>query len=156
MPTVIYVACCQLVNEHMGQISWVKNVTNSSNVYGLVWLLMTNVTDLLTAESSGEIVWKLVSIWWSYWQEYSETFLTQWPTARPFASSCGNKMMWWLPSVLWHCWLGVRKSIWPVKNWVMRYWHGYLSALRCKWSTDGPADATATPSCLASLNCRLV
>ena len=25
-----------------------------------------------------------------------------------------------LPSVLSHCWLGVRKSIWPVKNWVMR------------------------------------
>jgi len=27
------------------------------------------------------------------------------------------------PSVLWHCWLGVRKSIWPVKSWVMGYWH---------------------------------
>ena len=24
------------------------------------------------------------------------------------------------PSVLWHCWFGVRKSIWPVKNWAMR------------------------------------
>jgi len=23
-----------------------------------------------------------------------------------------------VPSVLWHCWLGVRKSIRPVKNWV--------------------------------------
>jgi len=22
-------------------------------------------------------------------------------------------------SVLWRCWLGVRKSIWPVKNWVV-------------------------------------
>jgi len=21
-----------------------------------------------------------------------------------------------LPSVLWHCWLSIRKSIWPVKN----------------------------------------
>ena len=27
-----------------------------------------------------------------------------------------------LPSVHWHCWLGVRKSICPVKSWVMRYW----------------------------------
>jgi len=24
--------------------------------------------------------------------------------------------MRWLPSVLWHCWLGGRKGIWPVKN----------------------------------------
>ena len=22
-----------------------------------------------------------------------------------------------MPSVIWHCWLGVRKSIWSVKNW---------------------------------------
>jgi len=32
-----------------------------------------------------------------------------------------------LPSMLWHCRLGVRKSIQPVKNWVMRCWRGYLS-----------------------------
>ena len=38
-----------------------------------------------------------------------------------------------LPSVLWYCWLGIRKSIWPVKIWVMRCWHGYLSGARCKW-----------------------
>ena len=31
-----------------------------------------------------------------------------------------------VPSVLWRCWLGVRKSIWPIKIWVMRCWHGYL------------------------------
>jgi len=30
------------------------------------------------------------------------------------------------PSVLWCCWLGVRKGIWPVKIWLMRCWHGYL------------------------------
>ena len=24
-----------------------------------------------------------------------------------------------LPSVLWRCWLGSRKGIWPVKNWVV-------------------------------------
>jgi len=56
-----------------------------------------------------------------------------------------------LPSVLWHCWLSIRKSTWPVKNWVMRCWHGYLSGARCKWSAYGPADATATPSSPASL-----
>jgi len=64
--------------------------------------------------------------------------------------------MLWLPSVLWHCWLGVRKSIRPVKNWVMRCWRGYLSAARCKWFAYGPPDATATPSSLASLKSGLV
>ena len=31
-----------------------------------------------------------------------------------------------MPSVLWLCWLGVRKSIRPVKIWLMRCWRGYL------------------------------
>jgi len=61
-----------------------------------------------------------------------------------------------LPSVLWCCWFGIRKSIWPVKNWLMRYWHGYLSEARCKWFAYGPSDATATPSSLASLKSRSV
>ena len=60
-----------------------------------------------------------------------------------------------VPSVLWHCWLGVRKSIRPVKKWVMGYWHGYLSRVWCKFAY-GPADATATPSSLASVKFRMV
>jgi len=32
------------------------------------------------------------------------------------------------------------------KNWVVRYWRGYLSGVRCKWFAYGPADATAIPS----------
>ena len=35
------------------------------------------------------------------------------------------------------------------KNWVVRYWRGYLSGARCKWFAYGPADATATSSPLA-------
>ena len=31
------------------------------------------------------------------------------------------------PSVLWRCWLGGRKGIRPVKNWVVRCWHACLS-----------------------------
>ena len=34
-----------------------------------------------------------------------------------------------LPSVLWHGWLGVRKSIRPVKNWVMRWQCGVVVSL---------------------------
>ena len=59
-----------------------------------------------------------------------------------------------LPSVLWHCWLGHRKGIWPVKNWVVGCWHGYLSGARCRLAC-GPADSTAT-HCLASAKSRLV
>ena len=48
-----------------------------------------------------------------------------------------------MPSVLWRCWLGGRKGIRPVKNWVVGCWHGYLSGARCRLAY-GPADATAT------------
>ena len=47
------------------------------------------------------------------------------------------------PSVHWRCWLGGRKGIRPVKNWVVGCWHGYLSGVRCRFAC-GPADATAT------------
>jgi len=61
-----------------------------------------------------------------------------------------------LLSVLWHCWLDVRKTTQPENNWVMKCWHGYLSGARCKWYAYGPAHATATPSSLASLKSTLV
>jgi len=48
-----------------------------------------------------------------------------------------------VPSVLWCCWLGDRKGIRPVKNWVVGCWHGYLSGARCRLAY-GQADATAT------------
>ena len=48
-----------------------------------------------------------------------------------------------LPSLLWCCWLGDRKGIQPVKNWVVGCWCGYVSGSRCRFA-HGPADATAT------------
>jgi len=65
--------------------------------------------------------------------------------------STGNQ-----PSVLWHCWLGARNGIRPAKYWVIRCWHGYSSAARCKWIAYGPADANATSLSLALLKPRLV
>jgi len=59
-----------------------------------------------------------------------------------------------LPSVLWRCWLGSRKGIWPVKNWLVGCWRGYLFAARCRLAY-GPAASTATQS-LASVKSRLV
>jgi len=39
---------------------------------------------------------------------------------------------------------------------MVRYWCGYLSGARCILFAYGPADATATPSSLASLKSRMV
>ena len=41
---------------------------------------------------------------------------------------CSTGQAYHLPSVLWRCWLGGRKGIRPVKNWVVGCWHG------CVWS----------------------
>jgi len=61
------------------------------------------------------------------------------------------------PSVLRHCWLGGRKGIRPVKNWVVGCWCGCLSGARCRL-VYGPADATATQYSLslAAVKSRLV
>jgi len=69
--------------------------------------------------------------------------------------SLTNKLIMWIivdysGSVLWHCWLGVRKSIQPVKKWVMRCLLGYLSGVKCIWFVYGPVDVTATRSSLKS------
>ena len=60
-----------------------------------------------------------------------------------------------VPSVLWRCWLGGRKGIRSVKNWVVGCWHGCLSGARCRVAYS-PADATATHYLFASVKSRLV
>ena len=49
-----------------------------------------------------------------------------------------------LPSVLSHCYFSVRKSIHPVKNWVMRCFCGCLSGARSRLFAYGPANAIAS------------
>jgi len=61
------------------------------------------------------------------------------------ANSAGSyNALMLLASVLWHCCLSGRKNIQPVKSWVMRCWHGYLSGAKCKWFAYGAADSFAT------------
>ena len=57
-----------------------------------------------------------------------------------------------MPSVLWHCWLGGRKGIRPVKNWAVGCWRGYLSGARCRLAY-GPADGPLplTVSCFSKI-----
>ena len=52
--------------------------------------------------------------------------------------------------------VGWQEGYLACKNWVLRYWHGYLSEARCKWFAYGPANATTTPLSLASLKSRMV
>jgi len=67
-------------------------------------------------------------------------------TMQVLSTSCSVLSLFLIVTVLWHCWLGVRKSIWSVKTeWWGVCWCGYLSGARCRWFAYGPADATAIP-----------
>jgi len=59
-----------------------------------------------------------------------------------------------LLSVLQHYWLGVRKSIRPVKNWGMRYKRSYLSEVRCKLFAYGQVNATVSSKSWLVERCR--
>jgi len=59
-----------------------------------------------------------------------------------------------VPSVLWRCWLGGRKGIRPVKNWVVGYWSGYLTGVRCRLAR--PSWCHCHSLSLASVKSRLV
>ena len=68
----------------------------------------------------------MVSICWFwlyFWRVF--IFITYW-FFTPVFFRCKE-----MPSVLWRCWLGVRKGIRPVKNWVVGCWHGCLG-----WGAD--------------------
>ena len=62
----------------------------------------------------------------------------------------------WAPPVLWHCWLGIGKSIQPVKI-VMRCWRGCLERdADCLHMVQLMPLHPKTPSSLASFKSRLV
>jgi len=48
------------------------------------------------------------------------------------------------PLVLWHCWLGFKKSIQPVKKFERWGAGTIVSGTRCKWFAYASTDATAT------------
>ena len=56
-----------------------------------------------------------------------------------------------MPSVLWRCWLGGRKGIRPVKNWVVRCWRGYLSGARCRLACAQLMPLPLTVSCFSKI-----
>ena len=95
--------------------------------------------------------YNLYTVWWNEYQLSGwiiTLFIVIWIQAACIAGQSFrgeiNVLSIQSPSVLWCCWLGGRKDIRPVKNWVVGCWHGYLSEARCRFAY-GPADATATP-----------
>ena len=56
-----------------------------------------------------------------------------------------------VPSVLWRCWLGGRKGIRPVKNWLVRCWCGYLSGARCRLARAQLMPLPLTSSCSSKI-----
>jgi len=69
---------------------------------------------------------------------------------------CVPVLAGWVPSVLLTLLVGWQEGHLACKNWVVRYWHGYLSGARCKWFPYGPADVTAAPLTLAPVKSRMV
>jgi len=60
-----------------------------------------------------------------------------------------------MPSLFSHCWMGIKKSIRPVKNWVMDT--GVVICLECGANDLHMVQyATATSSSLTSVQCRMV
>jgi len=57
----------------------------------------------------------------------------------------------WVPSLLWRCWLGGRKGIQPVKNWVVGCSCGYLSGARCRFAYGPLMPLPLTVSCFSKI-----
>jgi len=62
--------------------------------------------------------------------------------------------LYFLLSVFWRCWLGGRKGIRPLKNWVVGCWRSYLSGARCRFAYAQLMPLPLTISC--SSKSRLV
>jgi len=112
----------------------------------------------------------VVCVWWAYgWAVQQRLNRSRCPTgwnvyikreficplegctlfSRTFAGPLSCLQCFYLQ--FWRCWLGGRKGIRPVKNWVVGCWRGYL--LIClELGADGPADATATHCLLPQQN----
>ena len=56
------------------------------------------------------------------------------------------------PSVFWHCWLGDRKGIWPVKNWMLVCWWWWFDWSFAQLIAPVVQLSPPSPSSFASIN----
>ena len=72
---------------------------------------------------------------WFLWLAHTESvgkLITFWLTSSVYDLPKIINIHRFMPSVLCHCWLGSRKGIQPVKNWVIGCWRGCLSGASCR------------------------
>ena len=55
-------------------------------------------------------------------------------------------------SVLWHCWLGNRKGIWPVKNWILVRWWWWFDWSFARFIAPVVQLSPPPPTSFASIN----
>jgi len=93
-------------------------------------------------ESQGSSIWKSVINMVSHTVQHQHK--TMWKVHQVDKLTIFNCLITTSASVLWHCWLGGRKGILPVKKlwWGSEFWHAYLLGARCRYA-HGPDDATA-------------
>ena len=143
-----------------GCVCWVehKTLTQSATVLSMCVCSTQRLPSRRPVQQCGKFHWQ--HLWTVGWYVGQTPMFTHcWSTScrghypREFAEhfslclQCFDTVGW-----------AVRKSIRPVKNWVMRCWCDYLSGVRSRLFAYGPADATAihkTPSSLASFKSRL-
>ena len=99
----------------------------------LAWAYLAKKQSLVTVHKTS--LFRALS-YWSYWKRHRQKLVLQ-QKLKGFIFITNYQL------VLWWCWLGNRKGIRPVKNWVVGCWRGYLSGTRCRFAY-GQADATAT------------
>jgi len=150
-----WIKCCLICNAGILSIEELPaSVHVLEDVYSYPWHIDTKyyTADVLLCTTAGRTIGD---------KSFAEA-------VQAFVIMFDSKQVWYiifllLLSIVWCCAFGAltllvghQKSIRPVKYWVIRWCCGYLSGVRCKWFAYGPADATVTPSSLASLKSRMV
>ena len=124
--------------------------TTPWNSWSVKW---THVQVWLTARCSHELLLHAVLL-------LSQLLVHIWKNKSPVSSLCLDSYL--SVKIAISCIVSKKLLVWwqeehpACKNWVVRYWRGYLSGARWKWFAYGPADATATPSSLAPVKSGMV
>ena len=121
-----------LAGLYIFTVNWILWSTDRSG--GCWWHALQSILSWWTDRHGSGIVWWSGRIWGWYVLLMSLS---------SFCSMTKHLIVSVSDSVLWCCWLGGRNGIWPVKNWVVGCWHGYMTGSRWRFAYD-LADATAT------------
>ena len=145
---------------HQGKLLVTKVIINNDNfwytVHGILRKFQGKGLQTCTIfKNVDELSEHITTVWDSVDQHIIDSVVKQWCN-HPCAcvkseEDILNITYAEVPSVLWRCWLGSKKGIRPVKNWVVGCWRGHLSGARCRLAY-GPADVTATHCLLLQWN----